>query len=268
MSGIDSPAPSDKRTVTSVQRALHLLECFSHERPELTLAELARSSELNKTTTHRLLATLEAAGWVERTVDGAHRLTLRAFEVGSVATDSIDLRNEATPVLSELVAELGETAFLTVVEDDRAVCLERVESPQLVRILALDVGKSLPLTVGGGPVALLAFNQEELLPRVLEGDWAKYTDSSIGSRAALERHLAETVERGYALSREDVTHGICAIGAPVLDAEGRAVAALSVAGVSARFQPPREEEIAAAVVAACRRVSERVGHASGKEQPR
>lgn len=259
----DSP---DRKTVTSVIRALRLLECFDSDTPRLSLAELSRRSGLTKSTTHRLLATLEGAGWVERTTGGEHRLTLRAFEVGSTAVDSFDLRTEAGPLLSELAQALGQTAFLTVPDDNRAVCLERVEGQQLVRILALDIGKSLPLTVGGAPMAMLAFNQSDLLPRVLRGDFTRFTDRSLSTEADLRARLDEIVKRGYALSAEDVTEGICAIGAPVLNQSGQAIAALSVAGLSSGYQGESEGEIAAAVIDACARLSERLRYSQQNEE--
>lgn len=255
----DAPAvEEDRRIVTSVMRALRLLECFSHEKPELSLAEFTRLSGLNKTTVHRLLATLEKAGWVERLPSGEHRLTLKAFEIGTIVTDAIDLRAEAAPALTELVAEFGETAFLSIVDRDRCVCLERLDGDQPIRILALDVGKSLPLTVGGAPMALLAFNEAELLPQALAGGLPRFTDRSIDSEASLRERLAEIRANGYAMSEEDVTEGICAIGVPLVDGEGRAVAAISLAGVADRFKSPRREQIAKRMMEVCDRVSQRI----------
>lgn len=256
-------ADNDRRIVTSVMRALRLLECFSHEQPELSLAEFSRRSGLNKTTVHRLLATLERAGWVERLEDGKHRLTLKAFEIGTIVTDAIDLRAEAAPALAELVAEFGETAFLSIVDRDRCVCLERLDGDQPIRILALDVGKSLPLSVGGAPMAMLAFNQELLLPRALAAGLPRLTEHSVTDEEELRRRLTEIRARGYAMSEEDVTDGICAIGVPLLDAEGRAVAAISLAGMAERFKSPRREQIAERMIEVCERVSQRIKYVEG-----
>lgn len=251
-------ADDDRRIVTSVMRASRLLECFSHEAPELSLAEFTRLSGLNKTTVHRLLATLERAGWIERLPSGRYRLTLKAFEIGTIVTDAIDLRAEAAPALTELVSEFGETAFLSIVDRDRCVCLERLDGDQPIRILALDVGKSLPLSVGAAPMALLAFNEEELLPRVLEAELPRFTDRSVESEADLRERLAEIRAQGFVISEEDVTEGICAIGVPLLDGDGRAVAAISLAGVADRFKSPRREQIAERMVEVCDRVSQRI----------
>lgn len=254
---------NDRRIVTSVMRALRLLECFSHEKPELGLAEFSRLSGLNKTTVHRLLATLERAGWVERLEGGEHRLTLKAFEIGTIVTDAIDLRAEAAPALTELVGEFGETAFLSIVDRDRCVCLERLDGNHPIRILALDVGKSLPLSVGGAPMAMLAFNEEVLLPRALAAGLPRLTDQSVDSEPALRKRLAEIRAQGYAMSEEDVTDGICAIGVPLLDAEGRATAAISLAGMADHFKSPRREQIAERMIEVCDRISQRTKYMEG-----
>jgi IclR family KDG regulon transcriptional repressor len=245
--------------VSAVLKALRLLECFSHDEPEQGLAALARGAELNKSTAHRLLGTLETAGWVERTPDARYRLTLRAFELGSIVVDNLDLRREAGPVMSDLVSRAGETAYLVVPDGLGALCLERVEGRRLVRLLVLDVGKSLPLTVGGGPVSLLAY-RDDLLEQVLERGFSVFTDESIADEATLRTRLQEVRHRGCAISREDVTPGVCAIGAAVFDAEGVAVAALSVSGLTAGFAGDGEAAKCEHVMRAAAMLSARLGY--------
>jgi DNA-binding IclR family transcriptional regulator len=161
--------------------------------------------------------------------------------------------------MSELVARTGETAYLTVVDGLNALCLERVEGRQLVRVLALDVGKTLPLTTGGGPVAMLAF-RPDLVDEVLAHGLARTTPDSIGDEPTLRRRLEAVRARGFAVSREDVTPGVCAIGAPVFSGDGQVVAALSVSGLAPRFAPSREPEIADEVTRAAGLLSVRLGY--------
>ena len=106
--------------VGSVLRAMRLLDLFERGRPEMSLAEFARRSGYTKSTTYRLLLTLVEAGWLERSSAGAFRLTIKAFQVGSVLVDSLELRREAGPVMARLAAELDETVYLVVAADTRA----------------------------------------------------------------------------------------------------------------------------------------------------
>src|SRR4029450_4375311 len=112
--------------VGSVLRAMRLLDLCDRGRPEMSLAEFARRSGYSKSTTYRLLITLVEAGWLERSPANGFRLTIKAFQVGSVLVDSLELRNEAAPIMARIAAELDEAVYLVVAAGARAVCFERI----------------------------------------------------------------------------------------------------------------------------------------------
>jgi DNA-binding IclR family transcriptional regulator len=245
--------------VGSVLRAMRLLDLFDRGRPEMPLAEFARRSGYSKSTTYRLLVTLVEAGWLERSPAGAFRLTIKAFQVGSVLVDSLELRQEAAPIMTKMAAELDEAVYLVVAAGTRAVCLERIDSGQGVRMAELYVGGSQPLNLGAGPRALLAFDEDRLLPPLLEEGLSKRTQYSLVDPADLLSDLAETRQRGYSISDEDVTAGIGAIGAPILGPDGVAVAALSYGGLRQHVLPPRPTQVAR-LLQACHEISTRLGY--------
>ena len=256
---VQPEARPDRAVVGSVLRALRLLDCFERGRPEMTLAELVRCSGYSKTTAYRLLVTLEEAGWLERTRRGAFRLTIKPFQVGSILVDSLELRQEAAPVMARLAVECDDTTYLTVPAGTHAVCLERIDSGQGLRVADLYVGGSQPLHLGAGPRALLAYLEDELLPGVLAADREQRTPRSLVDPAALLADLAATRERGYSISDGDATVGVAAIGAPIRDVSGRCVAALSIGGLSPRLIPVRQEQ-ADRLLAACAEISHRLGY--------
>lgn len=245
--------------VESVLRATRLLECYRHGEPQLALAELVRRSGYSKTTTYRLLTTLEAAGWLERTVDGAFRLTLRPFQIGSILIDSLDLRQEAPPVMRRLAEESERTVYLTIAAGVHAVCIERVDYGRSVRVMDLDVGGSQPLHLGAAPRALLAHREEELLPELLRFGLEARTPWSIADVDALRADLAETRVRGYAVSDSDATVGVAALGAPVFDVSGRAVASISIGGLSVDLIPAQDEDVTL-LLRAAGEISARLGY--------
>ena len=253
--------------VGALLRGIRLLECFTLDRPEMTLAQLVKAGGYSKTSTFRQLGTLEHAGWVERTTTGGFRLTLKAFQVGSVAVDSLDVRREAVPIMSALATETGDSAYLVVADGERAVCLERVDGGQGVRVADLNVGGSQPLHLGAGPRALLAFRETELLPGVLRAGLEARTAASLSSQTALVADLAQTRRRGFAISRGDATSGVGALGAPVFDARGSAVAALSVGGLLERVSPDREPYLVPLLLSACQTLSHRLGHEGPAAKP-
>lgn len=253
--------PTEPRTggVESVVRALRLLECFAPGEPQLPLRELVRRGGYSKTTTYRLLRTLEGAGWLERTEDSEFKLTVKPFQVGSILIDDLELRREAGPIVSELAGKFSYTTYLIVPARREAVCIERVDGG-LVRLLFLDVGGSMPYHLGAGPRVLLAHREAELMPLVKEEGLRRFTEETITSMKALKRDLAEVRERGYSISRGDVTDGVAAIGAPVFDRTGEVVGAISMAGLLESLEPPTEGEIAAALIERCATLSERMGY--------
>jgi DNA-binding IclR family transcriptional regulator len=258
--------------VGSVLRAMRLLELFERGRLEMSLAEFARRSGYSKSTTYRLLLTLVEAGWLERSSTGAFRLTIKAFQVGSVLADGLELRREAGPIMARMAAEIDEAVYLVVADGTRAVCLERIDSGQGVRLMDLYVGGSQPLNLGAAPRALLAFDEDRLLPPLLKEGLTRKTARSLVDPADLRNDLAETRRRGYSISDEDVTAGIGAIGAPILGGDGIAVAALSVGGLRQHVLPPRPTHVAR-LLEACQEISTRLGYGppgkpvAGRESP-
>jgi DNA-binding IclR family transcriptional regulator len=248
--------------VGSVLRAIRLLDLFERGRPEMSLAEFVRRSGYSKSTTYRLLVTLVEAGWLERTSAGGFRLTIKAFQVGSVLVDSLELRREAGPIMARMAAELDETVYLVVAAGTRAVCLERIDSGQGIRVVDLYVGGSQPLNLGAGPRALLAFDEDKLLPPLLEEGLSRRTQQSLVDPKDLVADLADTRRRGYSISDEDVTAGIGAIGAPIFGADGVTVGALSFGGLRQHVLPPRPEHVAY-LLQACEEISTRLGHWPG-----
>jgi DNA-binding IclR family transcriptional regulator len=259
--GVDSEPDSSKDLVTTLLRGLRLLDCFAPGRPEMTLPELVKASGYSKTSTYRFLVTLVEAGWLERTSTAAFRLTLKAFQVGSIAVDSLDVRREALPIMGALAAETGDSVYLVVPDADRAVCLERVDGGNGPRLAILNVGGSQQLHLGAGPRALLSFREDELLPVLVRAGMEQPTAASLTDPAALAADLEAIRVRGYAVSRSDVTAGVGAVGGPVFDASGRVVAALSVGGLLERMSLKREPYLAAHVLDACGALSARLGYA-------
>jgi DNA-binding IclR family transcriptional regulator len=245
--------------VGSVLRAMRLLDLFDRGRPEMSLAEFARRSGYSKSTTYRLLITLVEAGWLERSPANGFRLTIKAFQVGSLLVDSLDLRREAGSIMARMVAELDESVYLVVASGTRAVCLERVDGGQGVRMADLYVGGSQPLNLGAAPRALLAFDEDRLLPSLLEEGLSRRTEHTLVDPADLRSDLAETRRRGYAISDEDVTLGIAAIGAPILGTDGVAIAALSFGGLRQNILPPKRTQVRC-LLHACEELSTRLGY--------
>lgn len=222
--------------VQSVKRAVDLLEAVAAHDGSASLAELSRATGLHKTTAWRLLATLRDAGLV-RHVPGEERYSLgsRALALGDRARVQLLPVPVVRGVLVRLRDRTNETCHLAVPEGPGLVYVEKVESNQTVRI-ASSVGARLPLHCTALGKAYLAFQRDDVLAdRLSVLDLTRRTDRTVTDRARLQRELERVRANGFALDdRENELQTRC-VGAPIVNADGIAVAAISVSAPVARF---------------------------------
>ena len=226
-------------SLRALERALAVLDLFGTEQPEWGTSEVARAAGLPVPTAHRILAALTGRMYLARDERTRRfRLGPAALDLGERARAVLDLRQAALPVLRRLARETDETALLTVPngERDRSVCLERVESSQPLR-LSVEPGRRLPLHAGASQKALLAFLGEEEIVRVMEGSLERLCGATITDPEALRADLDEIRRRGWAISFEETNVGVWGVALPLVDEHGAAVAALGLAGPSARLSP-------------------------------
>jgi len=246
--------------VHSLERGLDLMEILAQGEPERSLTELSQEAGFNPTTTHRILNALKFRGYVKQDpATSRYRLTLKVFELGGQVIRHLDLRREAGPVLRDLADETGESAYLIIRDEDEAICIERIDGHNYVKVLFLQVGGRMPLHIGAGPKVLLAFSSPDEAEGIIQRRGLKaWTDFSLTDAEELKKELARIRERGYAISVEDVTLGAGAVGCPVRNWKGEVVAAISISGVADHFKGESLEWMAGATRAAADRLSARL----------
>lgn len=266
--GVARPV-SPRYRIQAIERAVAILNAFSAEDPELGVTELAERLGLHKSTVHRFMVNLDAAGLVERNPrTGRYRLGLRIFELGGLVMQQMNLWDEALPFLEGLVRDTGETGHLAVLDGGEAIYIERVESRRALRIPSA-VGRGYPAHATNlGKVLLADLPPGRVAEIIAERGLAAYTPHTITDEAELHAELARIRERGYAIDNEEYDEGLRCIGAPVRDHSGHVVAALGIGGPVTRITPERVGELADLVMAAARGLSRRLGaHASGAYAP-
>ncbi len=240
----------------AVARAIAVLKAFTDTRPRLTLAEITRTTRLNRATAYRLVAALEKEGLIARDKLGeAYRLGPEAIALGSRALRANDLRSVSRAELETLAHATGETATLETLAESEVVILDEVHGHYLVSS-APSIGTRWPAHATSTGKVLLAHLPEAALPRSLP----QLTDRTITNLTTLRRELARVREQGYAQAVEELELGFTAVAAPVRNHEGQVVAALSVGGLSARLTPDRMEGIAGRVREAAGRISRKLGY--------
>ncbi|GAA2619566.1 IclR family transcriptional regulator [Streptomyces tubercidicus] len=219
-----------------LDKAAHILECFTPDVESYRLSELARCTGLPKPTVHRLTADLVRLGWVERS-GTRYRLGAKLFELGSRVPRRRDLREVALPFLQDLFEATRETVHLGVREGLEVVYLERIHGHDALR-LPSRIGGSLPLSCTAVGKALLAFSGAELTEELLSRPLPSLTPRSLTDPALVRAALEKTQVAGLAYEEEEAVEGVSCIAAPVF-AGGVTVAALSVAVPRERFSAAR-----------------------------
>jgi DNA-binding IclR family transcriptional regulator len=229
------PRPrSNPPRVKTLEKALQLLLSLGGNRRDMTLSEIASSVRGHPSTTYRLLAALEKYGFARRDPRaGRFSLGLRLAELGHLALERIELRTIARPILQHLMEVTGETIHLMLLDGDTGIYIDRVESPQRVRV-ASSLGDRQHLHCSGVGKAVLAFLDEETLNRVIGARLVRFTANTITSEATLRKHLGDVRRRGYAFDDCEGEQGVRCVGAPIFDHTGQAVASISIAGPAYR----------------------------------
>lgn len=250
-----SPYPGTQAVV----RAISVLKAFTDEHPEWTLTPLAQELGLNKATTYRLLTALESEALIMRDPESdKYRLGPAIVTLGGRALRSNSLRAASHGELQALALETNETTSLEVLSGGEALVLDEIAGSH-VMTGSQSIGSRWPAhTTSTGKVLLAALSEEQLRQR-LPATLPAYTPHTIIDWDALLEDLALTRRRGYAVAREELEIGLLAIGAPVVNHDGEAVAAISIAGPTLRLTAEREPELGDLVRAVARRISRRLG---------
>ncbi|HXF72186.1 MAG TPA: IclR family transcriptional regulator [Actinomycetota bacterium] len=252
-------------SVQSVQRALALLEILADEGGEMGVTELGRRLGVHKATASRLLATLAEHALVERNpLTDKYRLGFGVVRLAAATVGRLDLVQQARPVLEQLAERTGETVNLAILDQDWAVNIDQVTGASAVVSVSW-VGKRTPLHATSSGKVLLAHAPAEVRERILSGPLPRLTRRTIVDPGALRRQLAEAVARGYAFTVEELEVGLNAVAAPVRQAGGEVVAAISVSGPAYRVTPARIPMLVQSVRLAAAEISRRMGHVERRE---
>jgi IclR family KDG regulon transcriptional repressor len=251
-------------SIQTVSNALRLLESFRGE-DELGVSELSRRLDLHKNNVFRLLATLEQAGYVEQSVS-SERYTLgtRCLELGRAYAHGHTLLRQARPILEALAHKLRESAHLGVVRNFEVLHLDGEQPDELV-LAASRVGRRLPVHCTALGKVLLGCADE---PTRVDYDRTVASAGGLTARTAatitdphkLFEHLRSVAVQGFALDLEECEPGLCCAAAPVFDATGRALAALSISGPALRLnESALFRNVVPVLMAAAGRFSEELG---------
>lgn len=250
---IDATDSSREPTyVRSVERAAALLRAVAAATgPAATASALAATVGLNRTTTWRLLSTLERQRLVSHDREtGRYALGFGLVDLAGQAGGA-SLAGASRSVLQRLTGQTGETAAMAVMRDGALTYVAEDVAGTIVSVTFL--GQTVPLHATSTGKALLAFSEADVVRELLSvprgGRLQRFTPTTITSRAALAEELEVARERGFSVCRGEFEESAWGVSAPVLDVSRRPVAVVSIWGPPDRITAQRFDALGAMVVA-------------------
>jgi DNA-binding IclR family transcriptional regulator len=244
--------------VQSVDRALSVLEILAAH-GEAGVTEVAAELGVHKSTAFRLVAVLESRGFVEQLADrGKYRLGFGVVRLAGAAAAQLDIAREGRRICEALAADLEETVNIAILDTDRAVNISQARGPAALSTHNW-VGQGTPLHATSSGKVLLAHAPDAVRKGVLSRDLQRFTAATITDPEVLRQDLDRIVEQGWGCTVEEYEVGLSAVAAPVRDADGDVIAALSVSGPSFRMASEDFPKLARRVLTGAEELSRRLG---------
>lgn len=216
-------------SIQSINRAVQILQCFGEE-TQLTLTEICSKVGLHKSTVYGIVTTLKNNDFLEKNEEtGVYRLGIGLYKLASHV--NVDLRSICTPLVHELCNITGETVNLVVPDENYIIYIEKCESKHSMRI-STSIGTRLPMYCTAVGKAILAFlpDPKSVSSILDQTQLTAVTRNTLTSKDAIMNELEETRKRGYAIDREELEYGLICIAAPIVNAVGVPIAAISCSG--------------------------------------
>ena len=227
-----------KEKIKSIEKSLNLLEILSDNEKEMSITEISKELQMGISTVHRILTTLKSRDYIIQNKQTLkYALGIKLFVLGCKVQSAVNLVELVTPFLQKLSQHTKESINFAILEDREAVCLSKIESPEVLRT-DIEIGARLPAHCTAVGKALLAFLSERKFTMLYGNDNNKLytpTPNSISSVMELKKCLKKSKKDGYTTDKEEFKIGINCLGVPILNNEGKSIAGISVTGPSSRF---------------------------------
>ena len=248
--------------MSTVEKALQVLDLFSESRPNLRASEMARLLGWDKSTVQRYVAGLTSRGILEQDARD------KSYYLGATLTRLSMLRERTHPVaeqihsvLTDLVDETGETAhasqFIAGELRNCAIAETRIRGTRVY----IDPAEALPFHASGSGIAFLSRSAPTLVKEVLSLKRGRYTKDTEVRKKSIQQLIVAAQDKGYAKNVGTFESDVIGVAAAVIGFDGYAVGAVAVATPSARFETANEKHIAAVVIESAEKLSRLYGYA-------
>jgi len=249
--------------VQSTQRALSILQLFSHEQPDLSLMEISSALALHPSTAHRLLSALVSNGLLVRSERTAQfRLGYGVVRLAGISLNQTDFVRHSLPELDALRDTLSLNANLGVLHEDDVLHLAyavRRGTPRYYTVLGRT---AVPNCTALGKVLLAAMSRPAVHEMINRRGWRPYTPYSITDFERLDEELDAVVSHGYAIDNQERSLNSACVAAPVHNSTREIVAAISVSGSLDECLGPKKATVMKTVLQHATMISQKMGDLS------
>lgn len=254
---VPTKPPRSDESLKSLTKVSRVLDCFSTSQRSLSLAEICARTGYPRSTTHRLLAAMREVGFIEQDRErDSYRLGLRLFELGNIVLANLELHREGRAIVEALHRLTSRAVHLAVFDGLRAVVIHRTEADPMLSNTIVENSPAYCTSVGK---AILAYQPEDVLQRVINAGLERFTETTITDPAALEAELEATRQRGYSIDNGEHRPGLRCIGAPIRNQSGAIFAAISVSAPAWQLPMAEVDELNKVVIYHANTISQRLG---------
>lgn len=227
----------------SASKVLDLLKRVGFHHPQgVRLRDLISESGLDRSTTHRLLACLLDAGFVERAAPGKlYRLGMEAMQLGLLSASMVPVVERFRPVMQRIARQTGDTVFLVVRSGDHALCLHREEGTYPIKAFVVEPGTRRLLGMSSVGISVLAALPDSETLATHARHAAAYERIGI-PLDRLQRVVRTTRLNGFAETTDPRTEETSGVGC-AFSLSSHTHAGISVAAINSRMPPERRREI-------------------------
>lgn len=218
----------------AIERAIALLEAMADAPPQgARLKDLAEQVGITQPTAARMLKALVANGFVRHDPGSrGYALGLRLFSLAAAASRHSGLKRQARPWLLRLAHETRANVFLMLREGADAVCTDRVDAGVVVHTVTGMIGGRVPLGIGPGSLAILAFLDHQEAATLIDINAAAFARYKGFDAKRVRDGLQAVRDQGYAFDRGDLVPGVRGMAVPIRCRWAGTVGALSLGALS------------------------------------
>lgn len=246
--------------VQSIDRAVAILECFTENKRELKLSEIALMLDLNKSTVHGILNTLKYHGFIDQDeISQKYRLGTRFIIYSDLVVNSMDVINISYPVLEKVCEKIEETVHIAMLDGCDIVYIEKKECNKSIKT-STKIGARVPAYFTADGKIILCYLEKDKLKEILPRNLKKLTPNTITDKQQLMEVLSEMRENGYAVDYEETVQGLVCVAAPIMDYTGSVRYSLSATVPAVRMTEDKINEYIEILKKAANEISCRIGY--------